>query len=196
MAEVSQDLTPMPEHAFHSYHLDLIRRGKVELHAPTLQDVVQIDASNADGRTLLRVISDQTNISVERVDGEPLDIEINHEEPSIQDPRVPIRYRQKLFAEPVGRLVFQRRSYGRDFGEIPKSSVHKTPDRMVVRTIAWVAMNGEEEITDIPSQTNLNIFNENFSRFVVGKQIAGSFLRRNGQRFRRFLWRHGIVEDW
>jgi hypothetical protein len=87
---------------FVSDGLDRIRRGTIELSVPLRDDVIQV-AARGDGETeigRIRVAKGRETVTVIRVDGKPIQVDITTDQTCTTTTRV--------FCEPVRELRFRR----------------------------------------------------------------------------------------
>jgi hypothetical protein len=95
--------------SFYSYELSTVHRGSLEIHAPTLADVIQINAPEADGKTQLKVRNGSNGLDLHRIDEKPIQVEVNS---TIEDPSSPLGVsytRERVFTEEVqGGITFRK----------------------------------------------------------------------------------------
>jgi len=134
---------------FVSAGLDRMRRGTIELSVPLRDDVIQV-AARGDGDTeigRIRVSKGRRTVTVIRVDGKPLQVDITTDAPAgVQHSTTKTR----VFCEPVRELRFRR-----------------ARDR--AGRAGWCA---EGEFVNVTHQQNVKQFADTIGTFAVAKQGA------------------------
>jgi hypothetical protein len=140
---------------FASDSLDRMRRGTIELSVPLRDDVIQV-AARGDGDTeigRIRVAKGRETVTVIRVDGKPIQVDITTDQTCTTTTRV--------FCEPVRELRFRRT---RDAAGQP----------------LW-CIEGEDVLLFVHQQ-GVKQFADTIATFAVRKQDAGRLVATAPQR--------------
>lgn len=142
---------------FVSDGLDRMRRGAIELSVPLHDDVIQV-AARGDGDTeigRIRVAKGRETVTVIRVDGKPIQVDITVDSPTCTTNTSPRRFarpkKTRVFHEPVRELRFRRT---------------RDPEGR----LSWYA-EGEDVL--FAQQQSVKQFADTIATFAVRKQEAG-----------------------
>ena len=96
---------------FLSWELDTMGPGAVALRVPTWQDILQIDAVEKDfemGRIIATKQGQVESVSVTRIDGRDIQVEVVKSEYEAYTGRLVAAKRLPVFEEPVSEVEFRR----------------------------------------------------------------------------------------
>ncbi len=185
-------MSEFEEYGFFSPELDALHRGTVTLRAPVLDDIIQINATETDGYTRLRVKSSRHSVNVSRVDQEPMQVNVNYEVPD-EEALLGLRVESgQVFTDPVSEVTFTERKT--TIARQIKLNPHKADDEYVTwisDTVRWYA---EGNGVDVADKKLVEKFAGALGIFVVRKQESVLKVPRLKRKARVFLMRHGLID--
>lgn len=180
--------------AFIAPELDKVYRGKIELRAPTLGDIIQVNAGEVDGETMLRVRRDKSGVHVARIDGNPIQVQVNED---VVDPSSSNSVRHKVttvFEERIDSVSFCKRVI-KERREVFANASFDTDKHATeiweYNWIGWVAVGNNVKATD---QRAMQKFANELGAFVYPKQESVYIIPRLKKKARFFFLKHGLID--